>query len=170
MKLILTLLTLSIAASSVFAREPRRSDTVRLASPLDIPFYLAGNFAELRRNHFHSGIDFKTQGRTGFSVRSAAEGYVSRISVSPWGFGRAVYVTHPALGLTTVYGHLQAFSPAIDKRVRDEQYSRETFSIDLNFAPDEIPVNRGEIIGISGNAGSSGGPHLHMDVRDTATI
>ena len=169
MKLILTLLTLSIAASSVFAREPRRSDTVRLASPLDIPFYLAGNFAELRRNHFHSGIDFKTQGRTGFSVRSAAEGYVSRISVSPWGFGRAVYVTHPALGLTTVYGHLQAFSPTIDKRVRDEQYSRETFSIDLNFAPDEIPVNRGEIIGISGNAGSSGGPHLHMDVRDTAT-
>ena len=169
MRFILTILTLLITASAAFARESRRSDTVRLASPLDIPFYLAGNFAELRKNHFHSGIDFKTQGRTGFPVKSADDGYVSRITVSPWGFGRAVYVDHPSTGLTTVYGHLESFSPTIDKRVRDEQYTRETFSIDMSFTPDEIPVKRGEVIGISGNAGSSGGPHLHMDVRDTQT-
>ncbi|WP_295731555.1 M23 family metallopeptidase [uncultured Muribaculum sp.] len=140
-----------------------------LARPLDIPLLLSGNFGELRRNHFHSGLDFKTQGRTGLPVRSADDGWVSRIVVSPWGFGRAVYVMHPSTGLTTVYGHLEAFSPTIDKRVRDEQYARESFSVDMEFMPGEIPVKRGETIGRSGNAGSSGGPHLHMDVRDTRT-
>lgn len=140
-----------------------------LGLPLDIPLILSGNFGELRRNHFHSGLDFKTQGRTGLTVRSADDGYVSRIVASPWGFGRAVYVTHHSTGLTTVYGHLEAFSPTIDKRVRAEQYARETFSIDMNFLPGELPVKRGEAIGRSGNAGSSGGPHLHMDVRDTRT-
>ncbi|MDE6093157.1 MAG: M23 family metallopeptidase, partial [Muribaculaceae bacterium] len=169
MRITHTVLALTICASTTFAREPRRSDTVRLASPLDIPFYLAGNFAELRKSHFHSGIDFKTQGRTGLPVRSADDGYISRATVSPWGFGRAVYVTHPETGLTTVYGHLEAFSDDIDIRVRDEQYARETFTIDLSFAPGELPVRRSDIIGLSGNAGSSGGPHLHMDVRDTET-
>ncbi len=169
MRFKLILAALLVGTSSVTAREPRRSDTVGLASPLDIPFYLAGNFAELRKSHFHSGIDFKTQGRTGLPVHSADDGYVSRVSVSPWGFGRAVYVTHPATGLTTVYGHLEAFSPTIDKRVRAEQYARETFTIDLSFKPDEFPVKRGEVIARSGNAGSSGGPHLHMDVRDTGS-
>ena len=140
-----------------------------LAKPLNIPLLLSGNFGELRNNHFHSGLDFKTQGRTGFAIYCAADGYVSRIVVSPWGFGRAVYVTHPGLGITTVYGHLDAFAPKIDKPVRDIQYEREAFSVDLTFEPGEIPVTKGERIATSGNAGSSGGPHLHMDVRDTAT-
>lgn len=138
-----------------------------LAKPLNIPLLLSGNFGELRNNHFHSGLDFKTQGRTGFPIYCAADGYVSRIVVSPWGFGRAVYVVHPDLGITTVYGHLDAFAPKIDKRVRDIQYERETFSADLSFTPGEIPVTKGERIATSGNAGSSGGPHLHMDIRDT---
>lgn len=138
-----------------------------LAKPLDIPLILSGNFGELRNNHFHSGLDFKTQGRIGFPVHSAADGYVSRVVVSPWGFGRAVYITHPELGITTVYGHLDSFSPAIDRRVRDIQYEHEQFSVDLSFKPGEIPVTKGERIATSGNAGSSGGPHLHMDVRDT---
>lgn len=136
---------------------------------LKAPLYLSGNFAELRNNHFHSGVDFKTSGRTGFKVVAVDSGYVSRISVSPWGFGRAVYVDHPHTGLTTVYGHLDAFSPEIDSRVRDEQYRLEIFTIDMNFKPGEIPVSRGETIGISGNAGSSGGPHLHLDVRHTSS-
>lgn len=137
--------------------------------PLEIPAVLAGNFGELRPNHFHSGLDFKTGGRTGMKVHCAGDGYVSRATVSPWGFGRAVYVVHPATGLTTVYGHLEAFSPEIDRRVRNEQYARETFTIDLEFTPGEIPVSRGDVIALSGNAGSSFGPHLHMDIRDTRT-
>lgn len=161
------LILFSNAAVSLNA-EPRRSDTISLREPLDIPLLLSGNFGELRRNHFHSGVDFKTQGKTGLPVLAADDGYVSRASVSPWGFGRAVYVTHPATGLTTVYGHLEAFAPKIDAKVRNEQYNRETFSIDMEFEPGDIPVKRGETIGRSGNAGSSGGPHLHFDVRDTA--
>lgn len=160
---ILILLTAAVLAQAT----PRRSDNINLRTPLDIPLILSGNFGELRRNHFHSGVDFKTQGRTGFPVYAVDDGYVSRASVSPWGFGRAVYVTHPSTGLTTVYGHLEAFSPAIDKIVRNKQYEEQTFSIDVSFKPDEIPVKRGDIIARSGNAGSSGGPHLHFDVRDT---
>lgn len=140
-----------------------------LAKPVDIPILLSGNFGELRSNHFHSGIDIKTQGRTGLPIYSVYDGYVSRIVVSPWGFGRAIYVTHPEIGLTTVYGHLQSFSSKIDAPVRKKQYEQETFSIDLEFEPGEIPVVKGEKIALSGNSGSSGGPHLHMDVRDTKT-
>lgn len=146
--------------------------TANLHNPLPslpTPLLLAGNFAELRNNHFHSGVDFKTGGRTGIKVVAADSGYVSRILVSPWGFGRAVYIDHPRTGLTTVYGHLEAFSPVIDKVAKDIQYEREEFSIDINLEPGQIPVKRGEMIGLSGNAGSSGGPHLHMDVRHTAT-
>ncbi|MDE6268474.1 MAG: M23 family metallopeptidase [Muribaculaceae bacterium] len=156
-------------ASLLFFGIPAGAEKPFLRSPLDIPLTLSGNFGELRRNHFHSGVDFKTQGRTGLPVHAVDDGYVARASVSPWGFGRAVYVVHPSTGLTTVYGHLEAFNPEIDKRVRDEQYRRETFTIDLEFGPDEIPVKRGDVIARSGNAGSSGGPHLHFDVRDTAS-
>ena len=140
-----------------------------LHKPLNIPLVLSGNFGELRSNHFHSGLDFKTQGKTGFKIYCAEDGYVSRVLVSPWGFGRAVYVTHPSIGLVTVYGHLQSFGPKIDKIIKAEQYKQETFSIDMEFKPNEIPVKRGEVIAFSGNAGSSGGPHLHMDVRDLET-
>ncbi len=140
-----------------------------LHKPLNIPLVLSGNFGELRSNHFHSGLDFKTQGKTGFKIYCAEDGYVSRVLVSPWGFGRAIYVAHPSIGLVTVYGHLQSFSTKIDKIIKAEQYKRESFSVDIEFKPEEIPVKRGEVIALSGNAGSSGGPHLHMDVRDLKT-
>ncbi len=151
------------------ARQRATAEQADLRVPLDIPLLLSGNFGELRSNHFHSGLDFKTQGQTGLPVYCAADGYVSRVLVSPWGFGRAVYVTHPELGLVTVYGHLQSFATRIDNPTRDRQYAQETFSIDIEYNPGEIPVRRGELLGRSGNAGSSGGPHLHMDVRDAAT-
>lgn len=138
-----------------------------LARPLDIPLILSGNFGELRSNHFHSGLDFKTQGKTGYAIRCSDDGYVSRVLVSPWGYGRAIYVTHPTTGLTTVYGHLESFATKIDRPVRAEQYRQESFRVDLTFAPGQIPVKKGEIIGRSGNSGSSGGPHLHYEVRDT---
>lgn len=142
---------------------------VDLRVPMDIPLVLSANFGELRSNHFHSGLDFKTQGRTGIAVYAAADGYVSRVLVSPWSFGRAVYITHPELGLVTVYGHLKSFSTRIDRPVRARQYADELFRVDMEFAPGELPVKRGELIGRSGNSGSSGGPHLHMDVRDLST-
>lgn len=163
------LLALATALSALAARPHLRSDSVSLATPLDIPLLLSGNFGELRRNHFHSGVDFKTQGRTGLPVYAADSGYVSRVSVSPWGFGRAVYITHPHTGLTTVYGHLEAFAPEIDRRVKERQYEAETFAIDMSFHPGQLPVARRQVIARSGNSGSSGGPHLHFDVRDTET-
>lgn len=148
---------------------PRAANLHNPLPGLPKPLLLSGNFGELRNNHFHSGLDFKTGGRTGAKVVAADSGFVSRVVVSPWGFGRAVYVEHPRTGLTTVYGHLESFAPKIDERVRGEQYARESFAVDLRFAPGEIPLSRGEMLGLSGNAGSSGGPHLHMDVRHTAS-
>ena len=146
-----------------------QSNLPDLAKPMDIPLLLSGNFGELRSNHFHSGLDFKTQGRTGVPILAAEDGYVSRISVSPWGFGRAIYITHPHLGLTTVYGHLDSFCEEIDRVVRNKQYKMEQFQVDLTFQPGELPIKRGQRIALSGNSGSSGGPHLHMDVRDAST-
>ena len=163
------LIVLILGAAVGLSAHARRSDTINLRAPLDIPLVLSGNFGELRQAHFHSGVDFKTQGKTGFPVFAVDDGYVSRVTVGPWGFGRAVYLVHPATGLTTVYGHLESFSPEIDKTVRKKQYEQETFSIDVSFNPGEIPVKRGDVIARSGNAGSSGGPHLHFDVRDTKT-
>ncbi|MGB6036032.1 MAG: M23 family metallopeptidase [Cryomorphaceae bacterium] len=136
------------------------------AAPLDIPLYLSGNFAELRRNHFHTGIDIKTQGVEGQRVLAAEKGKVSRISVSPYGYGLALYIEHPN-GYTTVYGHLKSFNDDIALAVRKKQYEEESFRVD--FAPDEeLLVAKGELIALSGNTGGSGGPHLHFEIRRTA--
>lgn len=132
-----------------------------------MPLGLAGNFAELRRNHFHTGLDIKTGGAEGHKVRSAEAGEVVRIGVSPWGYGKVLYIAHPN-GYTTVYAHLQSFSEKIDAVVKAEQYARESYAID--FAPDPpVPVSRAEVVALSGNSGSSGGPHLHFEIRKTAT-
>lgn len=165
MRKIVLIILIAICSFKTYATE----NLLQLHKPLNIPLVLSGNFGELRSNHFHSGLDFKTQGKTGFKIYCAEDGYVSRVLVSPWGFGRAVYVTHPSIGLVTVYGHLQSFVSKIDKIIKAEQYKQESFSVDLEFKPNEIPVKRGEVIAFSGNAGSSGGPHLHMDVRDLET-
>lgn len=134
--------------------------------PLKIPLFLSGNFGELRSNHFHSGIDFKTQGRTGLAVYSMEKGWISRIAVSPWGYGKALYITHPN-GMTSVYAHLDSFSGKIAKFVEEYQYNKETFSFDTKLKKGELPVERGEMIARSGNSGSSGGPHVHFEIRDT---
>lgn len=139
-----------------------------LRQPFDFPILLSGNFGELRSNHFHSGIDFKTQGVEGKPVHAVKAGYVSRISVSPWGYGNGLYLTHPD-GTTTVYGHLQRFSQKIADYVKEQQYAQESFQVNLYPDPGLFPVERGEIIALSGNTGSSGGPHLHFEVRDTET-
>ncbi|HCQ16575.1 MAG TPA: M23 family peptidase, partial [Cryomorphaceae bacterium] len=137
-------------------------------SPLDIPLYLSGTFGELRTNHFHSGIDIKTNGREGQPVKAAASGVVYRIKVSPYGFGNALYVRHPN-GYSTVYAHLQRFNEEIAAYVRKEQYRQKSYGVELYPPSEMFPVEQGEVIALSGNSGGSGGPHLHFEVRDTRT-
>ena len=137
-----------------------------LRNPFDFPILLSGSFGELRSNHFHSGIDFKTQGAEGKAIHAVQGGYVARIAVSPWGYGNALYLAHPD-GTTTVYGHLQRFNARIAAYLKEQQYAQERFQVDLSLTPDQIPVEAGEVVAWSGNTGSSGGPHLHFEVRDT---
>jgi hypothetical protein len=139
-----------------------------IASPLDIPLLLSGNFGELRTNHFHAGTDIKTQERIGHSVKAVKDGYVARIGVSPYGYGNVLYIAHPD-GTTSVYGHLDKFVSRIEALVRDSQYQRESFAVNLTLSPGDLPVKKGERIALSGNTGGSGGPHLHFELRDTQT-
>jgi len=143
-----------------------RLDTLGWIPPVDIPIYLSGNFAELRSDHFHSGIDIKTQGKEGFKIYAVQDGYISRIKVSSGGYGRAIYINHPD-GYTSVYAHLKEYNIHLDKYVRDRQYQRKSFNIDIFPLKGELPVSQGDIIGLSGNTGSSAGPHLHFEIRDT---
>lgn len=137
-------------------------------SPVDFSLSLSGSYGEIRANHFHSGIDIRTAGVTGKPVYAASDGYVSRIFVSPWGFGKAVYINHPE-GYTTVYGHLDRFRGEIAKYANEQQYSKESFAIDVTVPTGKIQVRKGEVIGYSGNSGSSGGPHLHFEIRDAGS-
>ncbi|SDR89999.1 Peptidase family M23 [Polaribacter sp. KT25b] len=138
-------------------------------NPLEIPILLSGSFGELRSNHFHAGLDIKTKGREGLKVLAAAEGYVSRIKVQQFGYGKAIYITHPN-GFTTVYGHLSKFADEIEDYVKSIQYKTENYETgNLYFKENEFPVKKGEIIALSGDTGGSGGPHLHFEIRDTAS-
>ena len=128
----------------------------------------SANFGEMRPGHFHGGIDIKTDGGEGKPLVAVADGYVSRVSVSPSGYGRAIYLTL-GNGTTAVYGHLQRFRGDIEKHVRDERFRRRANSVDLWFGPGAWPVAQGDTIGFSGNSGSSLGPHLHFELRDTPT-
>ncbi|MEN8139085.1 MAG: M23 family metallopeptidase [Bacteroidota bacterium] len=163
-RVIITLLILAVNNVS-WAQAPKKYD---LVPPLDIPLILSGTFGELRSNHFHSGIDIKTKGIIGFPVKSISDGYISRISVSPWGYGKAIYVTHPN-GLTSVYAHLQKFSPEIEKFVKNKQYDKKSYAINLFLKKGDLDVKKNDTIGKSGNSGSSGGPHLHFEIRDSKT-
>lgn len=128
--------------------------------------YLSGNMGELRPNHFHGGLDIKTQGREGLPVYASAEGYVSRIKVTTGGYGNALYITHPN-GYMTVYGHLKTYNKAIGDYLRQQQYAKKSFEIDLLPARDMLRINKGDVVAYSGNTGGSGGPHLHYEIRDT---
>ncbi|MCH2230911.1 MAG: M23 family metallopeptidase [Crocinitomicaceae bacterium] len=134
--------------------------------PLAIPQVLASNFGELRPNHFHMGIDFKTNGRIGYNLYSIEEGFVSRIKVSPYGYGKVVYIDHPN-GVTSVYAHCSEFKGQLDSIVKVTQLKEENFEVEIFPAKNEITVSKGQIIAISGNTGGSTAPHLHFELRDT---
>lgn len=137
-------------------------------SPTDFALVLSGTFAELRANHFHSGIDIKTGGVEGKPVYGCADGYISRIKISAYGYGKALYVVHPN-GYTTVYGHLSSFRSDIADYTIRHQYELESFEADLFLTPGQLTVKKGEVFCYTGNSGSSMGPHLHFEIRETAT-
>ncbi len=135
--------------------------------PLDLPISLSGNFGELRPNHFHMGLDLKTQATVNHPVYAAADGYVARIKIEPYGFGQAVYINHPN-GFTTLYAHLNAFFPSLEQYVKKQQYRQEAWNVFLSLPPGMFPVKKGDLIAYSGSTGGSQGPHVHFEVRRTA--
>ncbi len=155
------LLLIILLVSKVYSQMPKDY----FQNPLDIPLVLSGTFGELRSNHFHSGLDIKTQQREGLEVKASAEGYISRINIQHYGYGKALYIQHPN-GYTTVYAHLQKLAPKLQEYLRKRQYEKESYEIELFPEPGELQVEQGELIAYSGNTGGSGGPHLHFEIRD----
>lgn len=156
------IIIVSILFLNIINETPK--DKLLFISPVKIPLRLSANFGELRTNHFHSGVDIKTQGVIGKEIVSAADGFIYRIGVSPGGFGKALYIRHPS-GYSTVYAHLNNFAPEIEKYVKSMQYEKKSFQVSLFPAKSQFPVRQGDIIAYSGNSGSSGGPHLHYEIR-----
>ena len=135
-------------------------------SPLDIPLILSGTFGELRSNHFHSGIDIKTQQRQGLPVYAVEEGTVSRVKISHWGYGKALYIAHPN-GYTSVYAHLQKFGPKIEAYIKKLQYQKQTYELEVFPDFGELTIKKGDTVAFSGNTGGSSGPHLHFEIRNS---
>ena len=148
----------------VIAQENYPTEAFR--SPLDIPIILSGTFGELRSNHFHSGIDIKTQQRQGLPVYGIGDGTITRIKVSLWGYGKVIYVAHPN-GYTSVYGHLQKFSPKIEEYIKKIQYQKKSYEVEVFPDYGEVKVEKGKVIAYSGNTGGSSGPHLHFEIRSS---
>ena len=153
---------LCFATTSLVAQE----NFPQYGNPLDIPIYLSATFGEIRPNHIHAGLDIKTQGVEGKKVYAVADGYISRIGVSPFGYGNVLYITHYD-GYTSVYAHLQRFSGEIAKYVKQYQYKHKKFASQIYPEKDKFPIKKGDLIAYSGNSGGSGGPHLHFEIRHT---
>ena len=155
---------LLLVSSRIFGQAEYPQDTFR--SPLDIPLILAGTFGELRSDHFHAGIDIKTQQRQGLPIYAIADGTVSRIKVSLWGYGKALYLAHPN-GHTSVYAHLQKFSPEIESYIKRIQYERRSYEVEVFPDFGELSVKKEDLIAYTGNTGGSSGPHLHFEIRNS---
>jgi len=169
LKLILIILISTPFTLSAQSYTPKQIDyNQNLGNPMKINLVLAGNFCEMRSNHFHTGIDIKTNHKEGVKLYAIEDGYLSRLRVSPWGYGNAIYIQHTN-GLTSLYGHCQKFTPKIDSLVYEIQKAYEKSVIDKDVLPLKIPIKKGQLIGYSGNSGSSSAPHLHFEIRETKT-
>jgi hypothetical protein len=139
-----------------------------LHNPLEIPITLSAGFCDLRTNHFHMGIDIRTNGKEGLKVFAIDSGYVSRIKCSTYGYGKVIYIAHPS-GITSVYAHCSKYKGKLDSLVKAKQLEEQDFEVELTFEPNQVPIKRGELIALSGNTGHSFAPHLHFEIRDTKT-
>lgn len=162
MKCFFTLLTIILLITQNYAQE---KNVIR-GYPLDNPLVVNGTFSELRNNHFHSGVDFSTNKKIGLPVYAVEDGVVNRIKVSAFGFGKVVYLRHES-GFTTVYAHLDGFENKLNDYVLNNQYKNERFDLELFPLGNEFFYKKGDIIGYTGNSGSSGGPHLHFEIKET---
>ncbi|OWY23252.1 M23 family peptidase [Sphingobacteriales bacterium UPWRP_1] len=164
---LLVLFPFAETANAVVRTTPRQEyPQGYFGQPLDIPMRLAGNFGELRTNHFHTGLDCKTDGQENLNLYALADGHVSRVVVSARGYGNAVYIDYPN-GFTSVFAHINTFAGQIGEYVKRKQYELQRFEIDEPVSAGLLPVYRGQVVAKSGNTGSSNGPHLHFEIRDT---
>lgn len=170
MKCLSALLSCILFLNSTSAQKAAGTDYPKgyFRYPLDIPPKLNANFGEMRPNHFHMGLDLFTQRRENLPIYAAAEGYVSRVKIEPGGFGNAIYISHPN-GLTTLYAHMSDFMPALQQYVKEQQYKTESWDQDLAIPAGKFPLKKGDFIGYSGNTGGSQGPHVHFEIRETAS-
>ncbi|MEO6541653.1 MAG: M23 family metallopeptidase [Ferruginibacter sp.] len=136
--------------------------------PVVATYSLAANFGELRPNHYHMGLDCRTDQVQNKKVLAAADGYIAKVKIEPWGFGRCIYINHPN-GLTTLYAHLNDFYPDLEKYVKERQYALKSWAVFLDIPANLFRVHQGDTIALSGNTGGSQGPHLHFEIRDTKT-
>ena len=162
---VLNVFIFSLLSISTFAQaEP---SPPRFINPMDIPLELSGNFMEPRNDHFHSGLDMRTESREGIPVKAVADGWIARIKISPTGYGKAIYIDH-GNGYSSVYGHLKELQGPVAQSCLEAQYNAKDFSIDLYPEKNSIPVKQGEVVALSGNTGGSRGPHLHFEIRRTS--
>ena len=136
--------------------------------PLNLTPQIVANLGELRDNHWHMGLDIRTDQKVNQPVYAAAEGYIAYMGIRPLSFGRFIIINHPN-GLSTLYGHLNDFSPALESYITDYQYQKESWTTELQLSPGKFPVNKGNLIAYSGSTGGSQGPHVHFEIRDTKT-
>ena len=163
-----TLLLILLVVPVLFTTAQKQYPKDYFRSPVNFPVSLAGSFGEIRRNHFHSGIDIRSEGVQGKPVYAISDGYVSRVNVAPGGFGKALYITHTN-GYTSLYGHLRNYAGAIAVWTKAQQVKKESFAMDVEVPEGTLKVKRGDLIAYSGNSGASGGPHLHFEIRDAKT-
>lgn len=160
------LLTVFFVYSLSLSAQPDPFPKNYFRNPLGIPMQIQSNFGELRSNHWHMGIDLRTNQKENFPIYAAAGGYIAKLGVRPQSFGRFIIIDHPN-GLSTLYAHLNDFFPDLEQYVTEQQYKQESWAIELNFTMDQFPVSKGQFIANSGNTGGSQGPHLHFEIFDT---